>query len=645
MKRTKSKSSAQVRVLTILLLSLSAAGQLLSQEAGETQSTSPVSVVSVPSAANSAGTASVTPLDAFIGTYSPYAGARNSVTVAIDDGHLVAGPSGGGVFELIRDEDARFHFSQAPQALVFVAGADGKYHSFELKQGDSSRTMTRTEVLEARYLEQAGKLRPHALSDAILMADLESAKSLIAAGADVDELDTREEIAGSNGRRPLNWAALNDDASMLQLLLDSGAGIDLTNGSGFTALHHASEAGSTEAAKLLILAGADLDQRFDRGQTAIEVALRSGAASVVQAIQKALDQRCGPEGCPAENLESSSGYQVPEQLDDGIPTSALSAVSTKPDSVYRLLADIEGGLYGKVNSLLILKNGHLVVEKYFNGWSAQRTHQMQSVSKSITSLLVGSAIAQGHIESVDDPIGKYLPNHRALLTGGRELITVRHLLTMSAGFDWNEGATSYNDPDNIRQREGRSKDSVAFTLSTDFVNEPGTVFTYSGGYVTVVGEILKNATETESVLDYFNQSTLADMELGEIGWMKQWDGRQNTAGGVLMRPRDLAKIGQMVLDGGTWKGKRILPEQWIKGSLAPHIATPGSWNEYGYFWWGRTFETEKAKYPTDAAQGWGGQELIIVDALDLVVVMTAMNFESAAPTESLMTISILPAFE
>lgn len=342
----------------------------------------------------------------------------------------------------------------------------------------------------------------------------------------------------------------------------------------------------------------------------------------------------------------SVGYEIPEAINDGLKVAALNAVTPSAEIIYKLIENIENGAYGEIDSLLILKNGKLVVEQYYNYFGREQAHQMQSVSKSITSLLVGSAIQQGYIGSVDDPITQYLPKYVHLLKNGKEAITIKHLLTMSAGFDWNEQNPPYSDPKNIRMQEATSDDGVSFTLSQPLINQPGEVFTYSGGYVTVIGAILKNATKAERVLDYMTQtSTLKALNFENLLWQKQNDGRINTAGGVMMRPRDLAKIGHLMLSDGVWNDEQLLPENWIKDSFANHTPTEmAALTDYGYFWWGKNYVVDGKTYVQDSAEGWGGQELLIFNELDLAVIMTANNFSPGMPTTSMIERFIIPAF-
>ena len=343
----------------------------------------------------------------------------------------------------------------------------------------------------------------------------------------------------------------------------------------------------------------------------------------------------------------SAGYAVPEALNDGLKVAALSDVTGSEKLIYKLIENIEAGAYGEIDSLLIVKDGKLVVEQYYNYYGDAQAHQMQSVSKSITSLLVGSAIKQGFIGSVDEPIGKYLPRYRHLLKDGKQAITIKHLLTMSAGFDWNEQNPPYSDPKNIRMQEAMSEDGVEFTLSLGLINQPGEVFTYSGGYVTVIGAIIKNATGADSVLDYLQRtSTLKTLGFENLLWQEQMDGRINTAGGVMLRPRDLAKIGELMLNDGVWDDHALLPKNWVRDSFTNHTPTKmAALTDYGYFWWGKEYVVDGITYSQDSAEGWGGQELLLFAELDLAVIMTANNFSPDVPTTGMIEDFIIPAFK
>ena len=232
-------------------------------------------------------------LERLVGKYSRYAGAygQNEFSVTLDDGRLFFQPDGGPILSSTQDGEGVFQIDNpgSPVQVTFIANDSGGFDSFELSVSGRSRTLIRTDLLELAYYAGAGEVRPNALSDAVLMGDLDSARKLIAAGVDVGEHDRRREIAGSNGRRPLNWAALTNNTDMIELLLEAGAGINLTNyRSGWTPLHHAAETGSLEAAVLLLERGADASLVSADGYTPLDVANRQGSAAVREVIEKAM---------------------------------------------------------------------------------------------------------------------------------------------------------------------------------------------------------------------------------------------------------------------------------------------------------------------------------------------------------------------
>lgn len=326
--------------------------------------------------------------------------------------------------------------------------------------------------------------------------------------------------------------------------------------------------------------------------------------------------------------------------------AATSQVIKQSPRMGALVKKIEQGSsdYANINSLLVLKDGKLVFERYFNGWKADEPHTIQSVSKSLTSLLAGIAAKQGYIKDVNDPASAYLPAYKDYFAGDKGKITLKHLLTMSPGLYWDEWSKSYEDPENLRSKEMASDDSVAFTLSQPMSHAPGKQFTYSGGTVSVVGEIIRTASNQPSVSDYAMTGPLSALCFKNAFWMKQNDQRSNVAGGVMLRPRDMLKLGQLVIDEGQWHGKQLVDPAWLKESTKPALPTGLPGNKYSYFWWNTAYLHKGKTYPAVNALGYGGQEIIIVKDLDLVVVKTANNFHTHSLIGKIMAENILPAF-
>lgn len=361
-----------------------------------------------------------------------------------------------------------------------------------------------------------------------------------------------------------------------------------------------------------------------------------------------LERRKGEVYQPSQHTHVSNEFAKPVDLNDGLDTNRLSLNPIKLEYMLRLREGIERGDFGNIRSMLILQDGKLIVEQYASQWSVDKTNLLRSVTKSITSLLVGSAIDQGYIGHETDPIIKYLPEYAHLLKDGKERITIKDMLTMSAGIQWDQSG-DLGSPVNMAEQLFNSSDSVAYTLSKELINKPGEVFTYSDGYAVVVGEIIKNATHSSSVKAYAEKSTLAALGIDFSNWLPISDGRDATNFGLHLYARDMAKIGQLVLNKGLWHQERILSRRWIDESTAPYVSLPQDyqWQQYGYSWWHDVLIVNGARYNISLADGFGGQYIIVVDELGLVVTITSDNyyFPYQRVMEDILTRLILPAFE
>ena len=222
------------------------------------------------------------------GAYKTNLLSLRELVVKTEGDRLYLESKGQGTLELLNQQDDVFEVNGVPITIRFIREAGQAINSFVLTQRGQDRIFKRKELLQAAYEKVAKKIRPNGLSDAVLLNDMDSAKALIAGGIDISELDTRPQIAGPNGRRPLNWAAFQNNTAMIDLLLDAGADINATNLSGFTPLHHAVEGEAIEAIELLIKKGASLDLKTKTGRTVLEIAAMSGNQKVIDLVQTAL---------------------------------------------------------------------------------------------------------------------------------------------------------------------------------------------------------------------------------------------------------------------------------------------------------------------------------------------------------------------
>jgi CubicO group peptidase (beta-lactamase class C family) len=227
---------------------------------------------------------------------------------------------------------------------------------------------------------------------------------------------------------------------------------------------------------------------------------------------------------------------------------------------------------------------------------------------------------------VDQAVLPQFPDYADLRSPQRDQITLRHLLTMSQGLAWDEDLP-YSNPANSEIRMDSSSDPVRYALSQPIVTPPGAVYNYSGGSATIIAALLRKSTG--QTLDALARTELFEpLGITDFEWTHFASGDPVAASGLRMRPRDLAKIGQLVLDHGAWNGKQIVPADWIAAATSPQINGQQLYF-YGYqFWLGRSL-LQGREIDWAAGVGYGGQRLFIVPALDLVVLVHAGLYSSS----------------
>jgi CubicO group peptidase (beta-lactamase class C family) len=271
-------------------------------------------------------------------------------------------------------------------------------------------------------------------------------------------------------------------------------------------------------------------------------------------------------------------------------------------------------------------------------------HDTHSVTKSFTSALAGIAIDKGFIQSVDDKIFDYFQDYSSLNNQQKEKITIEHLLTMSSGFQWNEWDVSISQSNHDIIRLIFSSDPVYYVLSKPIVTEPGSTYYYNGGTVDLLGQIVKRVNGME-VENFSHVHLFGLLGITNYNWQKMFGSDVTCChGDVYITPRDMAKIGYLYLKKGIWKGTRIISEEWINNSVQNHIIPPVNWAYgYGYLWWLKRYNPGSHLYYSFNAEGWGGQQIIVIPSEDMVVVFTGANYVSNTPNDEIMSSYILPA--
>jgi CubicO group peptidase (beta-lactamase class C family) len=311
-------------------------------------------------------------------------------------------------------------------------------------------------------------------------------------------------------------------------------------------------------------------------------------------------------------------------------------------ALVRLLQHIRDQDLG-VHSLLVARHGVLVLEAYFHPYGPETRHAIYSATKSFSSALIGIALADGAIPSVDTPLLDLFPGRSvANVDRRKQQITLEHLLTMSSGLDWRRPPGGIVP---VRQWE-LSDDRVQFVLDRPVVDEPGSTFFYNSGGSHLLSAIVQECTGM-SAAEYARIKLFEPLGVVDVQWQADPQGISEGSNGLWLRPRDMARFGLLHLRRGEWNGRQVLPASWMDTALSSRITLPREGRHgferspdltgYGYQWWITPFGAA-------LAMGYGGQEIIVVPEHDLVVVVTGSSPEVGPSTpEALTRTFIIPA--
>ena len=325
-------------------------------------------------------------------------------------------------------------------------------------------------------------------------------------------------------------------------------------------------------------------------------------------------------------------YCTPEEV--GMDSEKLRELNEE----IRLLLE----LHINVNSVMIIKDGYVVAEQHFSeDYTADSLHSVFSCTKSLTSALVGIAIEQGYIADEEVLMMDYFQAYEiANLTESKEAITLEHLLTMSAGFEWYELEYPYGDERNTFYNFVRSGNRVQFALDRPMSASPGMEYSYSTGTSHLISAIIQESSGIRA--DSFALEKIFEpLGIEHFYWPIDAQGVANGGNGVRMKPWDMAKFGYLYLKNGMWEGEQLIPADWVEVSQEKHM--PRKYipdNFYGYHWW----VSNEGYY---SAVGYGGQWIMVVPEQNLVVVFTNHFKEGDqlqwSTPERLLSTYILPA--
>jgi CubicO group peptidase (beta-lactamase class C family) len=322
----------------------------------------------------------------------------------------------------------------------------------------------------------------------------------------------------------------------------------------------------------------------------------------------------------------------------------------------------QAGTLPNLHGVVAARGGQIFFERYLAGPDAGRSplgvvrfgpetlHDMRSVSKSVVGLLYGIALASGQVPTPEAHLLAQFPEYPDLSADpAKHAQTIQHALTMTLGSEWDELQIPYTDPRNGETAMNNAADRYRYVLERPMIDLPGRRWTYNGGATALLARLIEKGAERQ-LHDFAREVLFSPLGIGETEWRRGPDGEPIAASGLRLTPRDLARIGVVLLGGGQWNGRQVIPADWLTASFTPAVSMPDG-RQYGYQWYlgavpmndgNGSLHLEKLI----SAIGNGGQRLFLLPGLDLVVAVTAGNYNvlnQEAPPMVVLRDLILPA--
>jgi CubicO group peptidase (beta-lactamase class C family) len=386
--------------------------------------------------------------------------------------------------------------------------------------------------------------------------------------------------------------------------------------------------------------------RYDAQREMMTLPLRG--ASFDFARDPSVSSPFHPRGKPGERYR----YSVPLRLDDGWPVATLEEAGISRAAieafVQRLIdTPMDGIGSSQIHSVLIARHGKLVLEEYFHGYDRSQVHDMRSAVKSLTATLIGAAMEAGM------PIKEDTPVYRTMLGTVPEgsdprkaTMTLRHLLTMTSGHFCDDSNDDAPGNENVMQEQGREPDWYRYILALPMDRTPGEKLVYCSADAVLAGGLLRKAAG-EPLPELFERLVARPLQMGPYYLNLTPTGEAYTAGGSYFRPRDFLKLAQLMLNEGTWGGRRIVSREWVRKAATPLHAL-NAHQQYGYFWNVSEYPWKGRKVRAVFAAGNGGQIFMAIPELGLAIAFTGGAYADASlliPQRELVPNAILPAVE
>lgn len=360
--------------------------------------------------------------------------------------------------------------------------------------------------------------------------------------------------------------------------------------------------------------------------------------------------------------QAESACGVPERNPHGWNVEAQASSGFDPATLCEMASYFESKTDENVHSVLIARNGKLVFEKYFDGqdekfndrighvtFGRDVLHDLRSMTKSVVSLTFGVGLREKWVNDVNDPIHDYLPALKDRRDQTHGAITFKNALLMSSGILANDTKSPYADPKNTSFLLDAATDQCQFVQSLPVDDTPGATYNYTNINPTLVGCALFAKTGKQ-IDQLVLENLFKPLEISKFEWKRISKTGQLAQGwGLRMLPLDTLKLGQLVLAKGQWKGKEVVPKEWIAEATKPQVKVDDKYS-YGYFFWTSSTSSAGRKVEYAVMRGTGGQYVYIVPSLDLVALLHAGRYkakreDAARPVEMAFEKFILPSIK
>ncbi|MCD4732140.1 MAG: beta-lactamase family protein [Bacteroidales bacterium] len=331
--------------------------------------------------------------------------------------------------------------------------------------------------------------------------------------------------------------------------------------------------------------------------------------------------------CEKEESNNSNhyNYKIPELINDGWEVSSLTDEGMNTSVIEEIAENVINDQYKGIHSMQIVRNGFLVFEEYFKGYDRDDLQHIFSITKSVSSSLIGIAIDEGFLQSIEDPVLSFFPQYN-ITDSIKQKLRLKHILTLTTGFDWDEKTYPYDDSRNSEYQMFQTDDWMEFVLQRPLSHNPGEVYNYNTGSVHLLSSVIKESTGLYAN-EFAEQYLFQPLGITDYFWNTDNQGFPCTGathGGLKLKARDVAKYGFLYLNNGKWNNIQVIPEYWIEESVIPRIDIDQA-EQFGYLWRIGHFDIDGNIVDYYLSVGSGGQTLIIVPDLDLIIVFLCWN--------------------